>query len=333
MASVCGGCLALQDAGVPIKFPVAGIAMGLVLDTQEFGGDGSPLILSDITGAEDASGDMDLKVAGNESGITAFQMDIKVVGITLPVMEQALLQARDGRKHILNEMSKSSPPPSKALSRHAPLIHVMKVKPNKVNLIIGSGGKTIKSIIEETGVDAIDTGDDGMVKITARDLSSLEKSKTIIANLTMVPKVGEIYRNCEIKSIAPYGAFVEIAPGREGLCHISELSSGWLAKAEDAFKVGDRIDVKLIEINDKGQLRLSSRALLPDADSESNCKQQSSGSTKEKVPQKDDLIKMTTRRPKRKKQSEPSGAENATTKTLEKSAAAPATSQGSETAT
>lgn len=332
MASVCGGCLALQDAGVPIKFPVAGIAMGLVLDTQEFGGDGSPLILSDITGAEDASGDMDLKVAGNESGITAFQMDIKVVGITLPVMEQALLQARDGRRHILNEMSKSSPPPSKALSPHAPLIHVMKVKPNKVNLIIGSGGKTIKSIIEETGVDAIDTGDDGTVKITARDLSSLEKSKTIIANLTMVPKVGEIYRNCEIKSIAPYGAFVEIAPGREGLCHISELSSGWLAKAEDAFKVGDRIDVKLIEINDKGQLRLSSRALLPNADSESNSKQQTSSSTKEKVPQKDDLIKMTTRRARRKKQSEPSGAENATTKTLEKSAAASATSQGSETA-
>ncbi|XP_066389482.1 probable polyribonucleotide nucleotidyltransferase 1, chloroplastic [Miscanthus floridulus] len=327
MASVCGGCLALQDAGVPIKFPVAGIAMGLVLDTQEFGGDGSPLILSDITGAEDASGDMDLKIAGNESGISAFQMDIKVVGITLPVMEQALLQARDGRQYILNEMSKSSPPPSKELSPYAPLIHVMKVKPNKVNLIIGSGGKTIKSIIEETGVDAIDTGDDGTVKITARDLSSLEKSKTIIANLTMVPKVGEIYRNCEIKSIAPYGAFVEIAPGREGLCHISELSSGWLAKAEDAFKVGDRIDVKLIEINDKGQLRLSSRALLPDADSES-----SSGSTKEKAPQKDDAIKMTSRTPRRKRQSEPSGAENATTRTLEKSAAAPAGSKGSEAA-
>ncbi|KAL6646991.1 hypothetical protein ACP70R_014428 [Stipagrostis hirtigluma subsp. patula] len=323
------GCLALQDAGVPIKFPVAGIAMGLVLDTQEFGGDGSPLILSDITGAEDASGDMDLKIAGNESGVTAFQMDIKVVGITLPVMEQALLQARDGRQHILNEMSKCSPPPSKALSRYAPLIHVMKVKPNKVNLIIGSGGKTIKSIIEETGVDAIDTGDDGTVKITARDISSLEKSKTIIANLTMVPKVGEIYRDCEIKSIAPYGAFVEIAPGREGLCHISELSTSWLAKAEDAFKVGDRIDVKLIEINDKGQLRLSCRALLPDANPESDSKQKTSGSTKEKAPQKDDLIKMATRRTRRKKQSESSGAENATTKTLETSAAA---SQGSESA-
>ncbi|VAH30251.1 unnamed protein product [Triticum turgidum subsp. durum] len=127
MASVCGGCLALQDAGVSIKFPVAGIAMGLVLDTQEFGGDGTPLILSDITGSEDASGDMDLKVAGSEHGISAFQMDIKVVGITLPVMEQALLQARDGRKHILNEMLKCSPPPSKALSPHAPVIHVMKV--------------------------------------------------------------------------------------------------------------------------------------------------------------------------------------------------------------
>ncbi|KAB8104451.1 hypothetical protein EE612_037365 [Oryza sativa] len=328
MASVCGGCLALQDAGVPIKFPVAGIAMGLVLDTLEFGGDGKPLILSDITGAEDASGDMDFKVAGNENGISAFQMDIKVVGITLPIMEHALLQARDGRKHILNEMSKCSPPPAKVLSPYAPLIHVMKVKPNKVNLIIGSGGKTIKSIIEETGVDAIDTGDDGTVKITARDLSSLEKSKAIIANLTMVPKVGEIYRNCEIKTIAPYGAFVEIAPGREGLCHISELSSSWLAKAEDAFKVGDRIDVKLIEINDKGQLRLSSRALLPDANQESSSKQQAGGSTREKAPQKDNLVKMTTRRPRRKKQAEASTAENNATASPKDLA-----SQGSEMGT
>ncbi|VAH45793.1 unnamed protein product [Triticum turgidum subsp. durum] len=322
MASVCGGCLALQDAGVPIKFPVAGIAMGLVLDTQEFGGDGTPLILSDITGSEDASGDMDLKVAGNEHGISAFQMDIKVVGITLPVMEQALLQARDGRKHILNEMLKCSPPPSKALSPHAPVIHVMKVKPNKVNLIIGSGGRTIKSILEETGVYAIDARDDGTVKITARDMESLEKSKNIITNLTMVPKVGEIFRNCEIKTIAPYGAFVEIAPGREGLCHISELSSSWLAKAEDAYKVGDRIDVKLIEINDKGQLRLSCKALLPDANQEpGSIKQQMSSSVKEKVVYKDDIIKMTTRRSRRKKEVEPPAAENATPKTLENSTA------------
>ncbi|CAK9164398.1 unnamed protein product [Ilex paraguariensis] len=277
MASVCAGCLALQDAGVPVKCSIAGIAMGMVLDTKEFGGDGTPLILSDITGAEDASGDMDFKVAGNGDGITAFQMDIKVGGITLQIMRQALLQARDGRKHILDEMSKCLPPPSKSLSKYAPLIHVMKVKPEKINLIIGSGGKKVKSIIEETGVDAIDTQDNGMVKITAKDLSSLEKSKAIISNLTMVPTVGDIYRNCEVKSIAPYGVFVEIAPGREGLCHISELSPDWLAKAEDAFKVGDHIDVKLIEvrkflslINEKGQLRLSRRALLPDPNPENS---------------------------------------------------------------
>ncbi|KAI4301018.1 hypothetical protein L6164_034337 [Bauhinia variegata] len=292
MASVCGGCLALQDAGIPVKCSIAGIAMGMVLDTKEFGGDGTPLILSDITGSEDASGDMDFKVAGNEDGITAFQMDIKVGGITLPIMREALLQARHGRRHILEEMTKSSPPPAKRLSQYAPLIHVMKVKPEKVNLIIGSGGKKVKSIIEESGVEAIDTEDDGTVKITAKDLSSLERSKAIISNLTMVPSIGDIYRNCEIKSIVPYGVFVEIAPGREGLCHISELSSGWLAKAEDAFKVGDRFDVKLVEINDKGQLRLSRKALLPDSDADKlNVKQHSGNpsediSTSEKAPEK-----------------------------------------------
>ncbi|XP_065852535.1 probable polyribonucleotide nucleotidyltransferase 1, chloroplastic [Euphorbia lathyris] len=268
MASVCGGCLALQDSGVPIKSLIAGIAMGMVLDTEEFGGDGTPLILSDITGGEDASGDMDFKVAGNEDGVTAFQMDIKVGGVTLPIMRTALLQAKEGRKHILAEMLKSSPPPSKRLSKYAPLIHVMKVNPEKVNMIIGSGGKKVRSIIEETGVDSIETDDKGIVKITAKDLSSLEKSKSIISNLTMVPNLGDIYMNCEIKSVAPYGVFVEIAPGREGLCHISELTSSWLPKAEDAFKVGDRIDVKLIEVNEKGQLRLSRKALLPEPTTE-----------------------------------------------------------------
>ncbi|CAK9152147.1 unnamed protein product [Ilex paraguariensis] len=288
MASVCAGCLALQDAGVPVKCSIAGIAMGIW-------GDGTPLILSDITGAEDASGDMDFKVAGNGDGITAFQMDIKfTVSVSWPWSETLLVAAHfdsssffpwfcyfKGKAPHLStssdEMSKCLPPPSKSLSKYAPLIHVMKVKPEKINLIIGSGGKKVKSIIEETGVDAIDTQDNGMVKITAKDLSSLEKSKAIISNLTMVPTVGDIYRNCEVKSIAPYGVFVEIAPGREGLCHISELSPDWLAKAEDAFKVGDHIDVKLIEvrkflslINEKGQLRLSRRALLPDPNPENS---------------------------------------------------------------
>ncbi|KAF2288154.1 hypothetical protein GH714_004697 [Hevea brasiliensis] len=244
MASVCGGCLALQDAGVPLKCSIVGIAMGMVLDTEEFGGDGTPLILSDITGSEDASGDMDFKVAGNEDRVTAFQMDIKVGGITLPVMRRALLQARDGRKHILAEMLKCSPPPSKRLSKYAPLIHIMKVRPEKVNMIIGSGGKKVRSIIEETGVEAIDADDDGIVKITAKDLSSLEKSKSIIKQ-----------KNSEIP---------ELMNLLQGLCHISELTSSWLPKAEDAFKVGDRLDVKLIEVNEKGQLRLSRKALLPE---------------------------------------------------------------------
>ncbi|KAA0053844.1 putative polyribonucleotide nucleotidyltransferase 1 [Cucumis melo var. makuwa] len=296
MASVCGGSLALQDAGVPIKCPIAGIAMGLVLDTKEFGGDGTPLILSDITGSEDASGDMDFKLAGNEMGITAFQMDIKVGGITIPIMREALLQAKDGRKHILAEMLNSYPPPSKRLSPYAPLIHVMKVQPEKINLIIGTGGKRVKSIIEETGVEAIDTRDDGIVKITAKDLTSLEKSKAIISNLTMVPTIGDIYRNCEIKTIATYGVFVEIAPGREGLCHISELSSDWLAKAEDAFKVGDKIDVKLIEVNEKGQLRLSRRALLPDADQDSNSKENTNNPSRNKTAMQKGTDKGTSKK-------------------------------------
>ncbi|KAM1514479.1 hypothetical protein FF1_013765 [Malus domestica] len=285
MASVCGGCLALQDAGVPIKSSIVGIAMGMVLETEEFGGNGSPLILSDITGSEDASGDMDFKVAGNEDGVTAFQMDIKVSGITLPVMREALLQAKDGRKHIIAEMLKCSSPPSRSLSKYAPLIHIMKVNPEKVSLIIGSGGKKVKSIIEESGVDAIDTQEDGIVRITGRDLSSIEKTKAIITNLTMVPSVGDIFRNCEIKSIVPYGVFVEIAPGREGLCHISELSSEWLAKAEDAVKVGQHIDVKLIEVNEKGQLRLSRKALLPDTDAENASSKQPTGDSSDVASQ------------------------------------------------
>ncbi|KAL0359743.1 UNVERIFIED_CONTAM: putative polyribonucleotide nucleotidyltransferase 1, chloroplastic [Sesamum angustifolium] len=356
MASVCGGCLALQDAGVPVKCSIAGIAMGMVLDTKEFGGDGTPLILSDITGGEDASGDMDFKVAGNDDGVTAFQMDIKVGGITLPVMRQALLQAREGRKRILGSLvtcsavtedflmsnllilsiinfsvtfmlrSKCFPPPAKRLSKYAPIIHVMKVKPDKVNLIIGSGGKKVKSIIEETGVESIDTQDNGIVKITAKDLSSLEKSKAIISNLTMVPTVGDIYRNCEIKSIAPYGVFVEISPGREGLCHISELSANWLAKAEDAVKVGDRIDVKLIEINEKGQLRLSRRALLP----EPNPEKPSANPIKASAGSQKTLDKVKPKKTGQTKDVEVDGAELPEDKSLDVNVQTPAKSEPAE---
>ncbi|KAJ7530318.1 hypothetical protein O6H91_15G089000 [Diphasiastrum complanatum] len=262
MASICGGCLALLDAGVPLKSPIAGVAMGLILDTKACGGDGEPLILSDILGSEDALGDMDFKVAGNEDGITAFQMDIKVEGITLPIMKKALAQAKDGRNHILKEMSKSSPPPSKTLSKYAPLIEFFKIEPEKVNLVIGSGGKTIKGIIEETGVDGIDLRDNGEIRILGKVYEGILAAKDRINSLIMSPTVGMTYRNAVVKSITTFGCILEIAPGREGMCHISELNTKKIAKVEDFVNVGDQLDVKLIEINPRGQLRFSHRAVL-----------------------------------------------------------------------
>ncbi|KAI5082899.1 hypothetical protein GOP47_0002642 [Adiantum capillus-veneris] len=262
MASVCGGCLAMLDAGIPLKHSIAGVAMGLILNSSESGGDDEPVILSDIIGAEDALGDMDFKIAGSENGITAFQMDIKVEGVDLKVLEMALLQARDGRRHILGEMAKCVPAPAMKLSKYAPLIECFKVEPEKINSVIGSGGKTVRSIIEQSGVDSIDLEDDGLVRILSKSVKSLESAKSKILGLTMDPVVGAVYRDCPVKSIVSFGCFLEIIPGREGLCHISELSTKRLEKVEDMLKVGDKIDVKLIEMNSKGQMRLSHRALL-----------------------------------------------------------------------
>lgn len=250
----------MLDAGVPLKSPVAGIAMGLILNTRDCGGDGEPLILSDILGSEDALGDMDFKVAGNESGITAFQMDIKVEGITIPVMRKALDQAKAGRLHILGEMTKSMPPPAQKVSTHAPLITMFKVDSDKISIVVGPGGKTIRGIIESSGVEAVDVTDDGSVRIVGRSPQGVEAAKAKIQGLTMVPKVGTIYRNCKVKGVTTFGCFVEIAPGKEGLCHISELSTKKLARVEDFVNEGDFLDVKLIEINARGQLRLSHRA-------------------------------------------------------------------------
>ncbi|CAK9275031.1 unnamed protein product, partial [Sphagnum jensenii] len=262
MASVCGGCLAMMDAGVPLKGSVAGVAMGLILNTREWGGDGDPVILSDILGSEDALGDMDFKVAGNEYGVTAFQMDIKVEGITIPVMQKALLQANAGRRHILAEMGKCSPPPAGRISEHAPLIELLKTDAAKLNLVIGAGGKTIKSIIESTGVESVDVSDDGSIRVVGRSVQSMSRAKAKILGLITVPKVGTIYRDCRVKNITSFGCFVEIFPGKEGLCHISELSNRKLVKVEDFVNEGDLLDVKLIEINARGQLRLSHRATL-----------------------------------------------------------------------
>ncbi|GBG70114.1 hypothetical protein CBR_g5744 [Chara braunii] len=262
MASVCGGCLALMDAGVPLKKPVSGIAMGLILDTLHCGGSGEPLILTDILGSEDALGDMDFKVAGDEEKVTAFQMDIKVEGINIPVLRTALARAREGRQVVLQKMKECSPPPRMALSPYAPIIATMKIEPSKVVTVIGSGGKTIRSIIDESGVECINVEDDGTVTICARNTEVLEQAKARIRGISMVPEVGAVYHNCPVKGVTAYGCFVEIAPGRQGLVHVSELSTKRVEKVEDFVKEGDLLDVKLLEINARGQLRLSCRAVL-----------------------------------------------------------------------
>lgn len=254
MASVCGGCLALMDAGVPIKTPIAGIAMGLILDAEE------AIILSDISGLEDHLGDMDFKVAGNLEGITAFQMDIKIEGITLDIMKQALAQAKEGRQEILRIMHENLAAPKSDLSQYAPRIETMQIKPSKIATVIGPGGKQIRQIIEETGVQ-IDINDFGTVSISAVSSEAINKAKKIIEGLVGEVEVGKVYRG-RIVSIVPFGAFIEILPGKEGLCHISEFSKQRIEQVSDLFKEGDMIDVKLISINEKGQLKLSHKATL-----------------------------------------------------------------------
>ncbi len=256
MASVCGGCLAMMDAGVPIKRPVAGIAMGLILEGDAFA------ILSDILGAEDALGDMDFKVTGDNDGITAFQMDIKVEGITLTIMRKALEQAKKGRQYILEKMLAICPKSKEEMSIYAPRIETMKIKPSKIGIVIGPGGKQIRSIIEETGVQ-IDIDDTGLVNIASTNPDAMEKAKAIIYSLTAEAEIGKIY-NGKIVSVMQFGFFVEIFPGKEGLCHISEISNTKrIQNIHDApFKEGDRMEVKVIDINDRGQIRLSHKAVL-----------------------------------------------------------------------
>ncbi|MBX7066121.1 MAG: polyribonucleotide nucleotidyltransferase [Parachlamydiales bacterium] len=255
MASVCGGCLALMDAGVPIKRPVSGIAMGLILEGSDY------VVLSDILGAEDALGDMDFKVTGDHEGITAFQMDIKVEGITPKIMREALMQAKKGRQHILEKMLNVCPKSKEEMSVYAPRIETMQIKPSKIGIVIGPGGKQIRSIIEETGVQ-IDINDSGLVSIASTNPDAMEKAKAIIYSLTAEAEIGKIYKG-KIVSIVQFGCFVEIFPGKEGLCHISELSTKRIQNIHDApYKEGDTLEVKVIDINDRGQIRLSHRAVL-----------------------------------------------------------------------
>lgn len=261
MASVCGGCLALMEAGVPIKRPVSGIAMGLLLEHDRFE------ILTDILGVEDALGDMDFKVTGDHSGITAFQMDIKVEGITLEIMRHALNQAKEGRIHILDKMLEACPQ-SKTMSIYAPRIETMQIKPSKIGIVIGPGGKQIRAIIEETGVD-VDINDSGLVSLSSNSAENLEKAKAIILGLTAEAEIGKTYTG-KIKSVMNFGLFVEILPGKEGLCHISEIDVHRIEDINDYMKennlhVGSELSVLVSDINDRGQLKLSRKALLRQA--------------------------------------------------------------------
>lgn len=254
MASVCGGCLALMDAGVPVERAVSGIAMGLILEEDGY------KILSDILGIEDALGDMDFKVSGDHEGITAFQMDIKIEGITIEIMKDALAQAKEGRIHILKKMLQAAPEPRKEMSAYAPRIEMVKVMPSKIGTIIGPGGKQIREIVEKTGVE-IDIDDDGNVSITSPDLEGIEKAKAIIHGLTAEPEIGKTYEG-KVTSIVKFGAFIEILPNKEGLLHVSEYDNQRTEDIGQFIKQGDMVKVKIKDINDRGQISLSRKALL-----------------------------------------------------------------------
>lgn len=255
MATVCGCCLAMMDAGVPILRPVAGIAMGLILEGADF------KILSDILGIEDALGDMDFKITGDKDGITAFQMDIKVEGITPAIMRQALNQAKAGRTHILEKMLAVVPKYREAMSAYAPRIETMQISTKKIAAVIGPGGKQIRAIIEQTGVE-INIDDSGLICISAVNLDSIEKAKAIINSITAEVEINKVYTG-KITSVVEFGVFVEILPGKEGLCHISEFDHMRLNKMSDHAKPGDTISVKLIDITERGQLKLSRKATIP----------------------------------------------------------------------
>ncbi|GAB6088183.1 polyribonucleotide nucleotidyltransferase [Alkaliphilus crotonatoxidans] len=254
-ASVCGSTLALLDAGVPLKNMVAGIAMGLVKEKEKVA------VLSDIQGMEDFLGDMDFKVAGTDKGITAIQMDIKIAGIDRPIMKEALEQARVGRLHILNKMRETITEPRPELSPYAPKIVKMKIHPDKIRDVIGTGGKVINKIIDDTGVK-IDIENDGTIFIAAPDQESGKRAVEIIEDIVREPVVGEVYKGKVVK-IMNFGAFLEILPGKEGLVHISNIAHERINKVEDVLQVGDEIEVKLMEIDPQGKINLSRKALLP----------------------------------------------------------------------
>ena len=260
MASVCGGSLAMMDAGVPLKSPVAGVAMGLILEE-----DGSYAVLTDILGDEDHLGDMDFKVAGTENGITSLQMDIKVAGITPEIMKQALSQAKDGRMHILQEMSKAISEAGE-FSIHAPRIETMKVATDKIREVIGSGGKVIREIVETSGAK-VDISDDGTIKIASPDGASIQKAYDMIHSIVAEPEVGSIYTGTVVK-LVDFGAFVNFFGKRDGLVHVSQIENRRLNHPSDVLKEGQEVKVKLMGFDDRGKVRLSMKVVDQDTGEE-----------------------------------------------------------------
>jgi polyribonucleotide nucleotidyltransferase len=255
MASVCGSSLALMDAGVPIKAPCAGVAMGLIKEGKKVA------ILTDILGTEDHLGDMDFKVAGTAEGITSIQMDIKIDGLSLDIMTEALEQAREGRLHILGEMNKVMTTHRDEMSKWAPRIITIQIKPDKIGDVIGPKGKTIRGIQEASGAK-VNIDDTGLVTIAAVGAEAGTKAKDMVMSIVAEPEVGRVYEG-PVKSTTAFGAFVEIIPGVEGLLHISELAHGRVEKTEDVVKKGDIVQVKLLEVDERGRMKLSRKALLP----------------------------------------------------------------------
>ncbi|MFI5270664.1 MAG: polyribonucleotide nucleotidyltransferase [Candidatus Saccharimonadales bacterium] len=253
MAATCSSCLALLDAGVPLKAPVSGIAMGLIMDKDR------AIILTDIADAEDFAGDMDFKVAGTDKGITALQMDMKVHGLPVEVLKQALDEGNKGRTHILAHMKETISEPRSDMSPYAPRVETMQINPDKIREIIGKGGETIQKITAETGTE-IDIKDDGTIMIASPDKASISSAKQWIASIVEEPEVGKIYTDVPVVSVLDFGAFVQVLPGKDGLVHVSELSEERVAKPSDVVKEGDKVTVKLVAIDDRGRLQLSIKA-------------------------------------------------------------------------
>jgi polyribonucleotide nucleotidyltransferase len=269
MATVCGTSLALMDAGVPLKRPTAGIAMGLILEDQRYA------VLSDILGDEDHLGDMDFKVAGTERGVTSLQMDIKIAGITEEIMRVALGQAKDGRLHILNEMSKAITQHRAELGEHAPRIEIMQIPVDKIREVIGSGGKVIREIVEKTGAK-IDIQDDGTIKIASAKAESIKAAINWIKSIASEPEVGHIYEGTVVK-VMDFGAFVNFFGAKDGLVHISQLAPRRVQKTTDVVKEGDKVKVKLLGFDERGKVRLSMKAVDQETGEDLEAKQKAEG--------------------------------------------------------